>query len=433
MPSTAQQRLLASSRIKAERDRHHRNEQRPSITDVEKSFTAQFHAVIRAAREALPKGEASRTGPWVYQINPVANSAATLAALDRGASYLHWVSRATGTNVERDRHIRDWLVFCRLLGVSPHMTTQRDTATLHAYMAWKGLVYKGKRQSASAPPGLQHQTVMNEVATIRTYHREVVGVDLHRLAPLAQQLGKGIKRIATASLPTLRISVATMIEMALLDAASPSVWNFVQTVARRLGFEAMLRISEFAVTSTTTHALLNQDVVFDFDEAGNPTRCSWLLRHAKNRQYSGIARDIMAAPENPHDFVGLMWRMSKMNARYLASHPRADRSTLTFVNVRGKPLTKAQVGAHLHKRLSQCKSVGAAFLALHKTGTHCLRRGGARMWLNILPGGEAYLRWLGGWRSLAWLVYPEVAVGFKQRAAAIRAEHMRTALHHLRP
>ena len=437
MSSTAQQRLLASSRIKAERDRHRRNEQRPTITDVETSFTAQFHAVIRAARASLPKGEASRTGPWVYQINPVANPAAALAALDRGATYLHWVSRATGTNVERDRHIRDWLVFCRLLGVSPHMVTQRDTATLHAYMSWKGLVYKGKRQSASAPPGLQHQTVMNEVATIRTYHREVVGVDLHRLAPLAQQLGKGIKRIATASRPTLRISAANMIEMELLDAADGNLdaadYYFVHSVARRLGFEAMLRISEFAVSLTAKHALLHQDVVFDFDEAGNPTRCSWLLRHAKNRQYSGIVRDIMAAPDNPHDFVGLMWRMSKMNARFLANHPRADRSTLPFINVRGKPLTKVQVGTHLHKRLSQCESVGAAFLALHKTGTHCLRRGGARMWLNILPGGEAYLRWLGGWRPSARLVYSEVAVGFKQRAAAIRAEHMRTALHHLSP
>ena len=59
-----------------------------------------------------------------------------------------------------------------------------------------------------------------------------------------------------------------------------------------------------------------------------------------------------------------------------------------------------------------------------------MRRGGARMWLN-LGVGEAYLRWLGGWRSLAWLVYPEVAGGMKARAAALRAAHLRTGLLHL--
>ena len=133
------------------------------------------------------------------------------------------------------------------------------------------------------------------------------------------------------------------------------------------------------------------------------------------------------------DFVGMIRRMSTMNERFLANHPRVDRSSLPFINVHDKPFNKAQVGTHLHKRLSQCATVGAAFLALHETGTHCLWRGGARMCLNILParGGEAYLRWLGGWRPSARLVYPEVAIGFKQRAAAIRADHMRTALHHL--
>ena len=52
------------------------------------------------------------------------------------------------------------------------------------------------------------------------------------------------------------------------------------------------------------------------------------------------------------------------------------------------------------------------------------------MWLN-LGVGEAYLRWLGGWRSLAWLVYPEVAGGMKSRAAALRAAHLRAGLAHL--
>lgn len=182
-----------------------------------------------------------------------------------------------------------------------------------------------------------------------------------------------------------------MLEMELLDADDPSDpasdTNFAHACGRRLGFEAMLPVSEFAVTSTAEHTLLHQDVVFDFDGAGKPTRCPWLLRHAKNRQYSpGIVRDIMAAPDKPHDFVGMMWRMSTMNERFLANHPRVDRSSLPFINVHGNPLTKAQVGTHLHKRLSQCASVGAAFLALHKTSTHCLVvKHLARTWRRGLP------------------------------------------------
>jgi hypothetical protein len=132
------------------------------------------------------------------------------------------------------------------------------------------------------------------------------------------------------SRPILNISATHMLEMELLDADDPSDpasdTNFAHACGRRLGFEAMLPVSEFAVTSTAGHTLLHQDVVFDIDGAGKPTRCSWLLRHAKNRQYSpGIVRDIMAAPDNPHDFVGMMWRMSTMNERFLANHFRGGR------------------------------------------------------------------------------------------------------------
>ena len=87
---------------------------------------------------------------------------------------------------------------------------------------------------------------------------------------------------ATASRPTLRISATHMLEMELLDADDPSDppsdpasdTNFAHACGRRLGFEAMLPVSEFAVTSTAKHTLLHQDAVFDFDGAGKPTRCS---------------------------------------------------------------------------------------------------------------------------------------------------------------
>ena len=110
----------------------------------------------------------------------------------------------------------------------------------------------------------------------------------------------------------------------------------------------------------------------------------------------------MAAPDNPHDFVGMMWRMSTMNERFLANHPRVDRSSLPFINVHGKPLTEAQVDTHLHKRLSQCASVGAAFLALHKTGTHCLRRGGLHVAARLTSAGSDVGAPRHGWFIQRW-------------------------------
>ena len=128
----------------------------------------------------------------------------------------------------------------------------------------------------------------------------------------------------------------------------------------------------------------------------------------------------MAAPDNPHDFVGMMWRMSTMNERFLANHPRVDRSSLPFINVHGKPLTEAQVDTHLHKRLSQCASVGAAFLALHKTGTHCLRRGGAT-WLFTVHRSFDKVAEHGPWADLK-ICRQYVDRAMSDLAAAVQTE-----------
>ena len=134
---------------------------------------------------------------------------------------------------------------------------------------------------------------------------------------------------------------------------------------------------------------------------------------------------MVARPESRGDFVTLMWEQHKRNEAFLERNPRF-RGPLPFIHVNGKPLKKASVQSHLRKRLEQLPSFGKGNLRMFLTGTHCLRRGGARMWLN-LGVGEAYLRWLGGWRSLAWLVYAKVDEGLKQRAANLRAMHMQRA------
>ena len=123
----------------------------------------------------------------------------------------------------------------------------------------------------------------------------------------------------------------------------------------------------------------------------------------------------------------MMYEVSLENEEFLQKNPKFKRESLPFIHVNGKPLTKSSVTSHLCKRLGQTSSMTPERLRRFKTGTHCMRRGGARMWLN-LGVGETYLRWLGGWKSLAWLVYPEVAGGLRRRAARLRAMHMQQAL-----
>ena len=86
----------------------------------------------------------------------------------------------------------------------------------------------------------------------------------------------------------------------------------------------------------------------------------------------------------------------------------------------------------LRERLAQLGTARRVSLPKEfNAGTHSMRRGGARMWTNT-GIGEQFVRWLGGWRSLAWLVYPEVAAGLLSCAAELRARHAQTALARVR-
>ena len=114
---------LESTRIEEEARQRQATNPRPAVTSVERELSARFHAELKAARRKL--GAAAKLpGPWIDAITPLPpdRAAATLAALSAGASFLHFASRASGTNGNRERHLRDWLVFCRLLGVHPYLS-----------------------------------------------------------------------------------------------------------------------------------------------------------------------------------------------------------------------------------------------------------------------------------------------------------------------
>ena len=429
LSSAARAALQGSARLRAEYEQLSRDNPRPPLSSEVGDFTARFASTLKTAIRSLGVGKAISDGPWINQVSPLPPTAAlaTVRALTRGVGFLHSVSRARGTNRERDRHIRDWLLFCRLLRLSPYITTAQDTTSIHAYIAWKALAYRGKKHKSGQPPGLSYQSVANELASIRTFHAEALGVRLHEIDPLAKQLVKGLRRISGSVQSPLRITQRMMLELELLDehTAIKGKLCWAHACARRWCFDAMLRISEIAATPTTQHFLLHKDVLFEFDDSGRPSRMTWMLRSAKNSQFTMVVRDMLATP-TPRDLVAMMHKVWRDNEVFLADHP-SQRRTLAFIHVGGNPLSKSQVAAHLRRRLEQIPAMGAARIRLFKTGTHCMRRGGARMWLN-LGTGEAYLRWLGGWRSLAWLVYPEVADGLKQHAAARRAAHMQQAI-----
>ena len=70
-------------------------------------------------------------------------------------------------------------------------------------VSWKPF-YSKANHKAGAPLGVQHGTLANEVSSIRTFHHEIMGVDLAKIDPLSRLLVKGVKRMSGTTLaPTL--------------------------------------------------------------------------------------------------------------------------------------------------------------------------------------------------------------------------------------
>ena len=410
--------LQEAARLLQERDERLRRHPRPAMPAAVSALTNSFHTVLADAKRRGGVGSALRDGVWIDEAQPLLQVTrdAARAALEDGAYFLESKSRSDGTNVNRDRHLRNWFLFCRLLGYRPFMYDRSDVAALHAFVAWRSLGYvrKGDIGKAGVLPGLQHGSVANEVSAIRTYHASF-GVDLLEIDPRSSQLVKGLRRISGSVKPALRISEAMMDGMRRLDLASGTELDRAHVTARDLCYTAMFRISEVAATAKAKHYLLHADVSFSMLRAdGSPQRCTWVLRSSKARQFLGETRSCLVG-----QFVDSMWSQWQRNEAFLAERPGA-RQSLPFVQVRGRPLSKAQVQRRLRARITQLSAGGAVDVpALYRAGTHCLRRGGARMW-NALLVGDVFIKWLGRWRSLAWLRYPDVSERLLLGASARR-------------
>ena len=408
---------------------------KPALLASEEAFNAGFRATLAAAKRSEGK-EALRWGQWVDRLQPLprAEREEVRGILRAKMELLHHSARADGTHTNRDRHLRDYAVFCRRLGYSPRLTPGGDKSALHEYVTWKAMSYAVGGESSRAP-GVASGSLWNEVSSIRTYHREQFGIDLSAVEFLSKSLLKGAKRLDGAKRVALRVDEDMMIQMEALDAADGSAAATAHITARRLCFDAMARVSEVAASpkGEAQHYLLDRNVGFVMSAEGRPLEMFWTLEHAKNSQYRNRQRRLVAGAEtDTRDFVRWCYAAKLRNAEYLQKHPMVSPETLAFVNVAGKPLSKKAVMRRLRERLAQLGKARRVSLPREfNAGTHSMRRGGARMWTNT-GIGEQFVRWLGGWRSLAWLVYPEVAAGLLSCAAELRARHAQTALARVR-
>ena len=184
--------LLENDRLKLERARRLDENPRPRIGREMRELNDIFRNCLKVAK-ANPNVNAARDGAWVRDSEqlPTKRAAELRHALGKGATLLHDAARASGTNAQRERHLRDWMLFCRILRVSPYMTSREDCTTLHKYISWKGLFYSKANHKAGAPLGVQHGTLANEVSSIRTFHHEIMGVDLAKIDPLLVCSSKG--------------------------------------------------------------------------------------------------------------------------------------------------------------------------------------------------------------------------------------------------
>ena len=110
------------------------------------------------------------------------------------------------------------MLFCRLLRLNPYLSSAEDAQTLHAFIAWKGLSFRKQRHRAGDPLGVKHQTIANEVSSIRTWIAEILGVNLSKVDLVSKQMLKGLKRVSGAKKARLRLSQPMLIKCEEFDA-----------------------------------------------------------------------------------------------------------------------------------------------------------------------------------------------------------------------
>ncbi len=351
---------------------------------------------------------------------PLSIRQAAATALTAGHEWLLDMQLARASRKQADRAVARWLAYCHVMAISPILTTFSDTANLRSYIYFLGTVWKNNRRGAL---GLSPNYVGGLVSAIRQWH-----VDQGYRSPLdfdkvTSKVLRGLRRVTPSCYrPKLRMEKGMVVYICKrLRHGSRRHFPKKHALAdcMELMFSFLLRISEAVQTPEKSSYLRQGDVRFAF---GATNKVTIGLRDTKTEFDRLVERSLPNVSST--DVYSMMLDRWHINNAHALEHGYSDeqRDAMPFINVDGLPLSRMDVVRAVHDTLSDATTLKEhpEFPDANNYSTHSFRKGGATA---MLAAGVdiATIKYLGRWRSMAWLIYASVTDASLARAAVALA------------
>jgi len=347
----------------------------------------------------------------------------TMQLLTDGQDHLLEQSLAPGSRALRDRAVSRWLAFCHVLAVDPIIRSIDDSLSLRWFVYFLGSAWVNIRKSSHDDNrGLSHKYIAGLLSSVRQWHLDKGYTNPLDFDKITSKVLIGLRRITGDTYkPPLPVSQVALQFVITTLRKRKTTRDTVIAATMIVMFAFLLRISEVAQTATkrgTKAAFLRHgDVVFS-DNKGE-VAVGIELRDTKSDPFNLIARSL------PHidkgDVYDVMHRIMCDNVAIAQARNYSDQqlAEMPFLNFNGVPLEREDVSQTLREILSQ-PDAPDGLPDPSRYSSHSLRKGGATELLRLQIDIPT-IKWLGRWKSMAWLLYTAVSEDSVNRVARVMA------------
>ena len=347
--------------------------------------------------------------------------AVVLEILADGQDHLLEMHLAKGSRVARKNAVARWRAFCHILSLSPIIENVQDSLSLRMFVYFLGAAWVNYRSSNEDKRGLSHRYVASLLSSVRQWHLDEGYVNPLEFDKITSKVLVGLRRVTGDSyapvLPVSKLALQFII-MKLKARKTPRATTLAATIATMFSF--LLRISEVAETSTKNGldaAYLQQGrVAFTVEGTGRDTEhyVNIGLRDTKSEAFKIVELKLPSVRRN--DCYSTMFHICEQNKKLARDrgYTAQQEQAMPFFNVNGVPLQRADIADTIKDILSS-PDAPEGLPDPSKFSTHSLRKGGATELLRVQVD-VATIKWLGRWKSMAWMLYANVTDDCVKRA-----------------
>ena len=308
------------------------------------------------------------------------------------------------SQANRELAVRKWRIFCVLLALPEIPSSHEQMYALHVFQSFLGVVWEKRGTKAR----LAASTVAQTTSQVRVWLREMSDGGVVDKDIISKKITKGLKEMGHKGVGVMHTQEETFAFMQRTWRERGTMEDLLYADSQEWRFKQMRRISE--AHETTSHGswtrngqparyLLHSDVWKE-----GTSIIHWHLKKTKNG--GSLVREISC--ENAALFKHFTERFEQ-NEVWLSEHPSYRRESLPFFHLEGKSVhrrTIAMVSLEMME-LAYKTEPGAGHLnpKKYRFNTHSDRKGGAVCMLSNVSQIEAYVRFLGDWKSLSFFDY----------------------------